>query len=111
VTAGAPQWSAGRYDGRIGGYQIGLTPILGDCLGLEKGDWSQLHMSRVARVLKHLGWSRHQIRDGAQRRWVYRKMAPKPENEWLPDNVTTLKPVTGDQPMTQEAEPHEADHH
>jgi predicted P-loop ATPase len=89
-----------RHDGRIGGYQVGLTAILGDCLGLEKADWSQLHMNRVARILKRLGWTRHQLRDGDQRRWVYRKMALKPENEWLPDNVTTLSPHRSDEVVT-----------
>lgn len=48
-----------------------VMEVLGGALRLEPREIGQTEQNRAARALRRLGYSRMQIRDGKQRKWVY----------------------------------------
>lgn len=51
--------------------RVAVQEVLRSCLGLELERWGQIEQNRVARVLRQLGWTLHQVRDGERRVRVY----------------------------------------
>lgn len=59
--------------------QVRESVSVAECLshvGVEPGRWSQADANRVAKILKHHGYSRRQVRTGKGRSWRY--YSPKP---------------------------------
>lgn len=50
---------------------VSISEILADCLYVDTQRWTQAEQNRVSKVLKFLGWTRRQERDGSSRVWRY----------------------------------------
>lgn len=57
--------------------EVAVADVLGQCLSIEPGKWTQADQSRVARALLRLGYVRKQRRVGHNRRkWMYVREVP-----------------------------------
>ena len=79
--------------------EVSIDDILTEVVSLDRNKRGQLEQNRVAKVLKHLKWTRRLKRKNGSRSWVYEPPAG------VTSSVTSMSSESGDTPFSAQMSP------